>query len=76
MIGTVRQNCLRDLREESGLTLQQIAQSTGLATTTVLAIENDERGQLTLGSAVRLARLYNLTVEEFGRRFTSRSVRK
>ncbi len=58
------QTRLRILRAESGLTLEQLSQATGLSLSTLHAIENQERGDTLLGTAFRLAQFYGLSVAD------------
>jgi len=57
-------NRLRRLRAEYGLTLEQVSQATGLSFSTLHAVENQERGDMRLGTAFRLAHFYGLSVAE------------
>jgi DNA-binding XRE family transcriptional regulator len=58
------QNHLRVLRSQRGLTLQQVAEATGVSISTLHAIENENEREATLATAFRLAHFYSLPVEK------------
>lgn len=68
-------HCLRALRMQRGLTLRQIAAGTGLAVSTLHAIEKQGRA-VTLGTAFRLAHFYGLPVAEIWEPLCRRIARK
>jgi transcriptional regulator with XRE-family HTH domain len=63
MLCEMPQNRLRSLRAKRGLTLERLSQATGVSLSTLHAIENDERRDILLGTAFRLAQFYGLPVE-------------
>lgn len=56
-------NRIRELREESGLTQEELAKRLQVTRQTVHAIENDKYNP-TLGLAFKLSRLFNRSIEE------------
>jgi len=62
MVSPTCKNRLRDLRKQSGLTLEQLAHTTGISASTIRALEAD-KGEVKLGTALRLAQFYGLPLE-------------
>jgi transcriptional regulator with XRE-family HTH domain len=58
------QNRLRRLRLARDLTLEQVSHATGISASTLHAVENQERGDMLLGTAFRLAQFYGLPVAD------------
>ena len=62
MINPIPQNRLRSLRKESGLTVEQVSNATGLSYSSLYEIETTERN-VTLNTAFRLSQFYGLSLE-------------
>ena len=62
MVSPTCKNRLRDLRNQSGLTLEELAHTTGISASTIRALEAD-KGDVKLGTALRLAHFYGLPLE-------------
>lgn len=56
-------NCLRELREQKGLTQEEVAKAVGVTRQTIIAIENDKYDP-TLALAFRLSGFYGLPIEK------------
>lgn len=56
-------NCLRQLREQKGMTQEEVARAVGVSRQTIIAIENDKYDP-TLALAFRLSGFYGLPIEK------------
>ena len=64
MVHRMLPNRLPRLRKEYKFTLEQVSQATGLSFSTLHPVEHDERGDMLLGTAFRLAQFYGLSVAD------------
>ena len=58
---------LRRLREERGITVEELAQKSGISATTIRVVERGARGRLAGETVARLAKPLGLTFDEVWR---------
>jgi len=57
-------NRIKNFREQSGLTLEQLAEKTGSSKTYMWTLENKENPTPTVQMGIKLARAFDITVEQ------------
>ena len=55
---------LKEIRQAAGLTIEQVADGTGLAKGTILNIENEDGSNPSLGTLKRLLSYLNISLDE------------
>ena len=55
---------LKEIRQAAGLTIEEMAEGTGLAKRTIISIENEEGSNPSLGTLKRLLKYLNISFEE------------
>ena len=55
---------LKEIRQAAGLTIEEVAEGSGLAKRTIISIENEEGANPSLGTLKRLLGYLNISFEE------------
>ena len=55
---------LKEIRRAAGLTIEDVAEGSGLAKRTIISIENEEGANPSLGTLKRLLKYLNISFEE------------
>ena len=58
------QSNLKAIRTDRGLTIDQLAEGTGIAPRTIISIENDNGANPQIGTVKRLLKYFEITFEE------------